>query len=111
MYDELLTTAERAARVAGAEARRYFDRAHRVKNKGFRDFVTEADLAAQNAALEVIRARHPQHAILAEEENGGKPDGAEGWPIPDGVTWTVDPIDGTTNYVRHLPQFSVQLHR
>lgn len=62
------------------------------------DFVTDVDMAAQHAALDVIRARHPDHAIMAEEE-GGEHSGA-----PDtGHIWLVDPLDGTTNYMHGHP--------
>lgn len=62
------------------------------------DFVSDVDMKAQEAALEVIAARHPRHHILAEEEGGGRP-GAEGTDC----LWLVDPLDGTTNFLHGHP--------
>ncbi len=53
--------------------------------------------------MSVIRERHPDHAILAEELPGAQPDAQGVWPIPAGMLWMVDPLDGTTNYTTGLP--------
>ena len=60
--------------------------------KGKANLVTAADVAAQKAVLAVIRKNFPQHDYLAEE-NGLKNTGSD-------FTWVVDPIDGTTNFVK-----------
>ena len=62
------------------------------------DFVSDVDVAAQEAAMAVIASRHPDHAILAEEEGGGR-DGAPGGEH----LWLVDPLDGTTNFLHGHP--------
>lgn len=99
--DQLLATATAAARAAatihaeatGRGGQRWVD-----EKTVHSDFVTDVDMAAQQAALAVIRARHPGHAIMAEEE-GGEHSGA-----PDtGHIWLVDPLDGTTNYMHGHP--------
>ncbi len=67
------------------------------------DFVSEVDLASQRAALDVIRSRHPEHAILAEEEDGqAAPPCEAGFDAP---LWIVDPLDGTTNFLHGHPVF------
>ena len=99
--ERLLDTAARAARAA---ARVHRDAARegghrRVGAKSMHnDFVTDVDMAAQHAALAVIRARHPDHEIMAEEE-AGEHSGAPG----TGHIWLVDPLDGTTNYMHRHP--------
>lgn len=92
-----LETAIEAARAAGQVALDRFNQPQVVTSKGFRDIVTEADVAAQDAAVAAIHARFPGAAILAEEnlEPDGQPD----------LLWVIDPIDGTTNYARHVPTF------
>lgn len=62
------------------------------------DFVSSVDIAAQQAAVDVIRGRHPHHRILAEEEGGDMEGSGHGVP-----TWVVDPLDGTTNYLHGHP--------
>jgi myo-inositol-1(or 4)-monophosphatase len=106
MLDALYEIAEQAARAAGAEARRWFDGEANPRDKGFRQLVTEGDIAAQRAAMAVIRARFPDHAILAEEEGADTVDERR---LPGGVTWLIDPVDGTANFARHLPFFNVSL--
>ena len=99
--DRLLATAARAARAAARihrDAAREGGHARVGAKTMHNDFVTDVDMSAQHAALEVIRARHPDHAIMAEEE-GGDHAGAPG----TGHIWLVDPLDGTTNYMHRHP--------
>jgi myo-inositol-1(or 4)-monophosphatase len=102
---ELLQTAGEAARAAGEIARRDYQHPKNVRQKhGIRDLVTDTDIHAQAAALEIIGARYPDHAILAEESAGPEP--ANGiWTVGEGLTWAVDPVDGTTNFTLNLPMF------
>ncbi|GAA2722854.1 inositol monophosphatase family protein [Cellulomonas aerilata] len=65
------------------------------------DVVTERDLAAE-ALLRSLIARHrPDDAILGEEEghSGGT----------SGLTWVLDPIDGTVNYLYGIPAYAVSV--
>lgn len=65
----------------------------RVQEKdGHANFVTEADVAVQAFLVEKLHALYPQAAFLAEEE--------EEHHLSDGLTFVIDPIDGTTNYMR-----------
>ena len=109
MPEQLLKTAEKAARAAGDEVMRRYESGVEAQDKGFREWVTEADLAAQHAALAVIRGRYPEHDIIAEEGHAWSP-GANGeWSMPEGLVWLVDPLDGTSNYARRLPLFNVSI--
>lgn len=101
--DAMLSVAVEAARQAGEELRARLAQPHAVTSKGMRDIVTEADLAAEGIILEHIRERFPHHRILSEETT---PHLAPG----DGETfWAVDPLDGTSNFARGLPIFSVSV--
>lgn len=92
-----LRTAIRAARDAAQAAIERLDKPQSITVKGFRDIVTEADVAAQDAAMARISAQYPGIPILAEENLRPK-------HIGDAV-WVIDPIDGTTNYARGFPMF------
>jgi myo-inositol-1(or 4)-monophosphatase len=94
----LLDACAAAARAAGAEAKARFGRAHDIAFKGSINLVTEADLAAEKAALASLRAAYPEAAVLAEESGAA---GAAG-----DLRFIVDPLDGTTNYAHGLPHFS-----
>ncbi|MBI4162008.1 MAG: inositol monophosphatase [Acidobacteria bacterium] len=98
----LRETAIRAARIGGEVLlgkRREAGRA--IHRKGDRDFVTDADRAAQAAIVAFLRGRHPEDSIRAEEDleigAGGK------------RTWVIDPLDGTTNFIHGYPCFSVSV--
>jgi myo-inositol-1(or 4)-monophosphatase len=98
----VLEVAIEAARQVGQILLEGFGRSQEITIKGLRDIVTEADLAAQAKAVGVIRSRYPDHDIWAEEV-GQTPGGASDY------CWIVDPLDGTTNYSRGLPCFSVSI--
>lgn len=60
------------------------------------DVVTETDRAAQRCAVDVIESSFPDEPIVGEEADAEK-------DVPEtGTAWIVDPIDGTSNYVRGL---------
>lgn len=98
----MLETAIEAARQVGQVLLQELGRSHDVRSKGLRDIVTEADLMAQDKAIDILRARYPDHDIWAEEA-GQTPGGASDY------CWIVDPLDGTTNYSRGYPCFSVSI--
>ena len=90
-----------AAARAGEILCRNWGGTHQVEKKGAIDLVTEADLASEEAILRIIRTAFPEHKILAEER--GLTLGT------DEFEWIVDPLDGTTNYAHHLPEFSISI--
>jgi myo-inositol-1(or 4)-monophosphatase len=98
---ELLEVAVAAARAGGAILIEGLQRPRQVELKSERaSIVTWADVTAQAAILEVIRERFPGHAVLAEEDQAGGGGAAADEP---GVTWLVDPLDGTSNYAHGVP--------
>jgi myo-inositol-1(or 4)-monophosphatase len=98
----LLSTAIEAARAAAEALRQARSRPLNVHWKGFRDIVTDADLAAERAILDVIRTAYPDHNVLSEEDATPKQDA---WTPPPGALWIIDPLDGTTNFARGVPSY------
>lgn len=92
--------AARAADDAGALAAAYVDAAVDTKSTPT-DFVTEADHAAQDCVLDRLADAYPDEPVIGEED-GEDPRLRESVPT-EGPAWVVDPIDGTTNYVRGMP--------
>ncbi|GGS19297.1 phosphatase [Streptomyces parvus] len=81
-----------AAALAGAEVVRVrYGRLHSRIEKGAGDFATDADLAAEEAILDVIRTARPGDAVHGEE--GGRQGAADAER-----EWLVDPLCGTLNY-------------
>src|SRR5207249_11978495 len=68
--------------------------------KGRGNFVTETDLAVENAVLERLRVEFLEHAVLSEEGSGPAGDWKRGW------LWVVDPLVGTDDYSQGNPGFS-----
>lgn len=100
---ELLALAETTAREAGALLLRF--RAAGTSGVGTKssatDMVSDADRASERLIVERLRAARPDDAILGEE--GGASAGTSG------VTWVIDPLDGTTNYLYGLTHFAVSI--
>ena len=92
-----LDIATEAACAGGAVLQHYWGNLSNVQQKGRPgDLVTEADKAAEQEVLAVLRRHVPDHAILAEESGSiGKQ--------TDQLLWAVDPLDGTTNYTHQYP--------
>ncbi|HEY4614472.1 MAG TPA: inositol monophosphatase family protein [Citricoccus sp.] len=63
------------------------------------DWVTDYDRRAEQAVREVITAYRPHDAISGEEYGHTEP------ATPSGFRWSIDPLDGTTNFIRAIPQF------
>jgi histidinol-phosphatase len=90
--DRVMTVARHAAEAASAAALHHFRTGVRVEVKPDRTPVTAADREAEAAAIAVIRATFPGHAVLGEES------GAHGSDAT--FRWIVDPIDGTRGFTR-----------
>lgn len=65
------------------------------------DVVTTADLESEAIIMEVLFGERPDDTVLAEEGSGRR--GASD------VTWIVDPLDGTTNFVYGFGSFAVSI--
>ena len=87
--------------AACAAIREGYGRATVSGVKGRGNVVTETDLAAESAAISILRDHFPDHAILSEET------AAE--TRSDGWMWVIDPLDGTKNFSRAIPHFAFNL--
>lgn len=92
---DYLAFAHRLAERAGESILPHFRQSPAIHNKkaGGYDPVTDADRTAEQTMREAIRERYPTHGILGEEF-GHEPG--------DGLTWVLDPIDGTRGFVMGL---------
>lgn len=95
-----LDVALEAARAGGSIVAARFGGSFLTEYKGRSDPVTEVDRAAEQAILDVIRARRPGDEIMAEESGGGGRGGRR---------WYVDPLDGTVNFVHGIPHVAVSI--
>jgi len=105
VQEELLEVACDAARMAGAllaeRARRGVERGIASKSTPT-DLVSEADLASERAIRELLGERRPHDGFLGEE--GGPAEQGT-----SGLSWVVDPLDGTINFLFGIPQWCVSV--
>jgi myo-inositol-1(or 4)-monophosphatase len=100
---ELVTIAEEVAREAGRMV--HEGRPDRVEVAATKssavDVVTAMDLASEELLRRRLGERRPRDGILGEEQGFV--------PGTSGVTWVVDPIDGTVNYLYGIPSYAVSV--
>ena len=98
----LVNIAVSAARLASRPILHAMDNMDKVKtsSKGHNDFVTSVDEKSEQIIIETIKAAYPEHSILAEES--GEHPGND-------VTWIIDPLDGTTNFLYEFPHFAISI--
>lgn len=99
---EIIATAQAAAAAARAVTLRYFrGSALGTQSKGSVGFdpVTRADREAEEVMRAILAERRPQDAILGEEYGAV--------PGPSGLTWVLDPIDGTRGFISGTPTWGV----
>lgn len=102
--EPMINIALRAARKAGENIVRASDELHRfeVKAKGVNNFVTEVDINAEREIIYHLQKAFPDHAILGEESGLIGSEEAE-------YRWIIDPLDGTTNFIRGIPHYAVSI--
>lgn len=98
----LKDVAEQAAMQAGNLVRQKFSEPRQISQKGYRDYVTDADFASQAIITEIIRDRFSEHGFLTEEDDPSLPESGP-------VIWVIDPVDGTTNYSRQIPTYCISI--
>ncbi|MEZ5936440.1 MAG: inositol monophosphatase [Alphaproteobacteria bacterium] len=100
--DLRLKTAAAITRDAGKLALDFFERRDQlqVELKGMQDLVSLADRQTEDVIRAGLSTAFPEDAIIGEE-GGTEAAGA------DGPLWIIDPIDGTMNFLRGVPYWSV----
>lgn len=107
MTDAILELAVKAARRGGDAIQVVQSRPRTITSKGFRDEVTDADYAAQDAIIAAIREEHTDQLIASEENDIAV--GEDDWEAPTDTWWLIDPLDGTTNFSRNVPHYCVSV--
>ncbi len=73
-----------------------------VSIKGPSDFVSQADLRAEQTLREELNKARPGYAFLMEESGAS---GSDNWAW----RWVVDPLDGTTNFLHGIPHWAISI--
>ena len=105
LVDELLEVSIQAATVAARVIRESAPELEKIEwiEKAAMDFVTEVDRGAESAIITTVKSEFPKAILVGEELS---PDGDVG---SADVTFIIDPLDGTTNFLHGYPHFSVSI--
>jgi len=99
-----LVAAELAAREAGRLLLSHYGRRGQlvIEQKGLNDFVSIADREAEEAIAAILRPAFPEDGFLGEETGASGAEGAE-------RVWCVDPLDGTSNFLKGAHNWCVSI--
>lgn len=94
----------KAARKAARGLQRDFGEvdALQISRKGAADFVSAADLKAEQTLFEELSTGRPKYGFVMEER--GEVEGTD-----NSNRWIVDPLDGTTNFLHGMPHFAISI--
>jgi myo-inositol-1(or 4)-monophosphatase len=105
LLDFALEVAHRAGDVlvemAGSEAVRSALRRDAARKSSATDLASAADRASEAVIVAALRSQRPRDGLVAEEGSSIE--------SRSGVTWVVDPLDGTTNYLYGSPSYAVSI--
>ncbi|NBO76409.1 MAG: inositol monophosphatase [Betaproteobacteria bacterium] len=79
------------------------------------DWSSELDAAIEEHLRQLVAQRHPGHGFWGEEGHEQRHDlpaaatGQAGAALEPAVVWIVDPIDGSANFLRGYPQYSISI--
>jgi myo-inositol-1(or 4)-monophosphatase len=99
--DKTLDIASDIAQQAGKLLMQLSGKVQGIRQKGKGNFVSEADKKAEELILEKLQQHFPGSSFLAEES--GEIDTSHE------LTWVIDPLDGTTNYLHGFPHWAVSI--
>lgn len=98
---ELVSLAEEVARSAGALLMQRPDSFTFTEKSSAVDFATQMDQQAESLIVKSLLAARPDDGIIAEE--------GAAHPSKSGITWVIDPLDGTVNYLYGLPGWNISI--
>ena len=101
MWQKELEVGRTAIQAAGDILSRHLGQVNHIMKKGEIDLVTEADIQAEKAVLDILRQAYPDDSILSEEAGERERSSHR--------TWVIDPLDGTTNFAHAFPFFAVSI--
>lgn len=105
LSDELLENVTAIAKAAGTTIAQYFRTGYQVESKSDNSPLTTADLAAHQLITQQLTELHPQFPMLSEESTKISFDIRRQWE----TYWLIDPLDGTREFVKGVPEFTVNI--
>lgn len=94
-----------AAKEAGQILMKYYAETIEIQLKNDHydvgSIVTKADLESEEKIISILKESFPDHGIYGEE--------SEGFNMEADYVWYIDPLDGTSNFTRHIPLFGISI--
>jgi len=102
--NSIMDTAIHIARSAGDGIRRAAAdiSSLNIEQKSLYDYVSEVDRESERLIVDCIKNTFPEHQVIGEEY------GVQG-PSEASYQWVIDPLDGTTNFLRSIPHYAVSI--
>ena len=102
MYEAELKIAKQAARQAGKFLKpEFLNWSGKIQYKNAEETFTRCDKQSEQIIIRLLKKHFPSYTILSEEKGLIEKH--------SDYFWTVDPIDGTNNFIRHNPNFTVSI--
>jgi len=96
-YDFIIKTIQDAGELALMCSKEAF--MVTAKNNDTRDIVTAVDIAVNDFLVDALKKEFPTYGIYSEEGSSETEAGE--------YMWAIDPIDGSSNFARHIPHFAI----
>ena len=71
-----------------------------IEVKGLHDFVSYVDKTSEQMIIKHLKELLPEAGFIAEES---------GESLAERYNWIIDPLDGTTNYLHHIPMYAISI--
>ena len=110
--EDLRTIAAQAARIGGEVVKAHCGRQSFIEKKLNFDYVTDVDMLSEKSIRAFLAERCPDFGFMGEETVYQQYASEEAFLndlADDSWTWIVDPLDGTMNFIRQIPQFCVSV--
>ncbi len=105
MNKDFKKTAINAAKKAGKILMDYYEKDIKIQLKNSTydvvSMVTKADIASEEKIISIIKEKFSNHGIYGEESKGVN--------MKADYIWYIDPLDGTSNFTRHIPLFGISI--
>ena len=103
MKNNFLKTGIKASSLSGKIVSSFFKKYNSfyLKNKNYRDLVSDVDILVEDKIKDVIRKNFPTHQFEGEETGIKKTNSK--------YKWIIDPIDGTVNFLHGIPHFAISI--
>ena len=100
-FSKELKAAISVAKDAGLILKKYFQKNYKVIRKSQKEMVAEVDMLSQKLIVDRLSRGFPEYNIISEEIRNVE--------SVKGLTWVIDPVDGTHNYIAGLPFSGVSI--